>query len=217
MAAMVSVQHVFVAARKRAAKQQVDQCMRFFAAREGDHLTMVNIFNAFLENGRSQDWCTANMLNHRALVRAAEIRRQLRGYLSLFQPPGTLREWADSGVGAAPTCSSPPAACSATPSPSPPFPTLLPPRTGTKPASCEEDHDALRRCLVTGFFSNAARLLPNGNYRTIKDGREVAVHPSSVVYRLGHVPEWVIYHDVMLTSQEFIRCGVPLGCACARG
>lgn len=65
----------------------------------------------------------------------------------------------------------------------------------------------MRRCITAGFFSNAARLLPNGNYRTVKDGREVAVHPSSVVYRFGHAPEWVVFHDVILTTQEFIRCG----------
>ncbi|MFN3973561.1 MAG: oligonucleotide/oligosaccharide-binding-fold domain-containing protein, partial [Gemmobacter sp.] len=70
--------------------------------------------------------------------------------------------------------------------------------------SCQGDDEAVRRCAVAGFFSNAARLRPDGRYQTVRDGRVVAVHPSSVVYRFGHVPEWVVFHDITLTTEEFI-------------
>ena len=37
---------------------------------------------------------------------------------------------------------------------------------------------------------------------TIKDSQVVAIHPSSV---LDHRPEFVLYHDFVLTKRNFIR------------
>lgn len=44
---------------------------------EGDHITYLNVFNSFEEEGGGADWCEENCLNYRALVRAGEIRQQL--------------------------------------------------------------------------------------------------------------------------------------------
>ena len=48
-------------------------------------------------------------------------------------------------------------------------------------------------------------MAPDGTYLTVKDGRRVALDPTSVLYKFNETPEWVVYHDVTLTSQEFIR------------
>jgi len=42
--------------------------------------------------------------------------------------------------------------------------------------------DTVRRCLTVGFFANAARFQATGVYRSVRDGVELAVHPSSVLY-----------------------------------
>lgn len=63
----------------------------------------------------------------------------------------------------------------------------------------------LQRSILQGYISNAARLLPNGNYATVRDGREITIHSSSVVHRFGHVPQWIVYHDVVLTTAEVAR------------
>jgi ATP-dependent RNA helicase DDX35 len=72
-------------------------------------------------------------------------------------------------------------------------------------ASCGEDDVALRRCVVSGYFAHAARMHADGVYRTVRDGRAVVLHPSSVLHKFGVPPAWLVYHDVQLTSQEFIR------------
>ena len=59
-------------------------------------------------------------------------------------------------------------------------------------ASCGDDGAALRRCIVAGFFANAAQANPDGSYRTLKDGRCVRLHPNSVLARFGETPEWVV-------------------------
>jgi ATP-dependent RNA helicase DDX35 len=73
-------------------------------------------------------------------------------------------------------------------------------------STCNGDSDLIRKCMVSGFFGNAARLSSNGLYKTVKDNRVVSLHPSSVLYRSTKaLPNWIIFHDVTLTSQEFIR------------
>ena len=44
------------------------------------------------------------------------------------------------------------------------------------------DVDAVRRCIVAGFFANAAYLHPSGVYRTVRNDHELHIHPSSVLY-----------------------------------
>lgn len=45
---------------------------------DGDHLTLLNAYNAFKQKGDSQDWCYQNFLNFRSLKAADDIREQLK-------------------------------------------------------------------------------------------------------------------------------------------
>lgn len=43
----------------------------------GDHLTLLNVYHAFKQNGEAADWCYDNFLNFRALKSADSVRVQL--------------------------------------------------------------------------------------------------------------------------------------------
>ncbi|CAI2182999.1 13767_t:CDS:10 [Funneliformis geosporum] len=61
---------------------------RKFAVEEGDHITLLNVFNAFITRGKkSARWCHQHCLNFRALSRALSIRQQLKKYLERFDVP----------------------------------------------------------------------------------------------------------------------------------
>ena len=47
----------------------------------GDHLTLLNVYHAYKQNGEAQDWCYDHFLNSRALKAADSVRSQL------VQPP----------------------------------------------------------------------------------------------------------------------------------
>jgi len=68
----------------------------------------------------------------------------------------------------------------------------------------KEYYPNIRRCLVAGFFMRVAHLEKEktGSYLTMKESQEVAMHPSSC---LQHKPEWVLYHEFVLTSKSFVR------------
>ncbi|TFY65846.1 hypothetical protein EVG20_g5242 [Dentipellis fragilis] len=60
---------------------------RKFIAEEGDHLTLLNVYNAFSKFGRSKTWCKSHAVSFRALSRAVSIQAQLKKYMERFQIP----------------------------------------------------------------------------------------------------------------------------------
>ncbi|RLN30264.1 hypothetical protein C2845_PM05G24220 [Panicum miliaceum] len=70
---------------------------------------------------------------------------------------------------------------------------------------CGGDLDAVRKAITVGFFRNTAQRQRDGFYRTLKTWRTVFVHPSSGMARLDPPPRWVVYHELVETSNEYMR------------
>jgi HrpA-like RNA helicase len=52
---------------------------------------------------------------------------------------------------------------------------------------------------------------PQEGYKTVADQTPVFIHPSSALFQ--RQPDWVIYHELVLTSKEYmreVRTGVAL-------
>ncbi|KAH9997562.1 P-loop containing nucleoside triphosphate hydrolase protein [Russula vinacea] len=81
--AMTAVQDVFIIpAGAAGATAELER--RKFTAEEGDHLTLLNAYNAFVSHGQSSSWCKSHALSFRALSRAVSIRSQLKKYMKRF-------------------------------------------------------------------------------------------------------------------------------------
>ena len=66
-------------------KKATDTARRRFAAEEGDHLTLLNVYQTFITKGKKDPkWCQKNNLNYKSMSRAVSIRNQLRRYLERF-------------------------------------------------------------------------------------------------------------------------------------
>jgi pre-mRNA-splicing factor ATP-dependent RNA helicase DHX15/PRP43 len=63
--AMLNVPNVFV--RPRDSANAADDAKKKFAHNDGDHLTLLNVFNSFKKQNMDADWCWKNFLNCRAL------------------------------------------------------------------------------------------------------------------------------------------------------
>lgn len=59
--------------------KRCDEARRAFSHTEGDHLTLLNVFNAYKHRNSSErdDWCYHNYVNQRALFSANNVRTQL--------------------------------------------------------------------------------------------------------------------------------------------
>lgn len=158
---MTSVQNVFIT--HEGSKKPAESAKRKFAVEEGDHLTLLNVYQAFSPKANKPSaakWCKDNYLNFRALSRAVSVREQLRRYVDRFN----LRV---SGAGDTPTA------------------------------------EGIRRCLTTGYFAHAARMQPDGSFRSV-NGMQLWAHPSSVMF--NRKADWVVFHEVVETGKKtFIR------------
>ncbi|KAI8808457.1 P-loop containing nucleoside triphosphate hydrolase protein [Cladochytrium replicatum] len=120
IAAMLSVQNVFITGGSR---RDLENEKRKFAVEEGDHITYLNVFNAFMTNRMSSKWARSRCLNYQSLLRAVSIRKQLQKHLK---------------------------------------------RLKYDFVSCQGDTVAIRKCVTSGYFGNAAKLQPDGSYRAIR-------------------------------------------------
>lgn len=66
-------------------KRSSETARRKFAAEEGDHLTLLNVYQSFVTKGRKEaKWCRDNHLNFKSMCRAVSIRGQLKRYMERF-------------------------------------------------------------------------------------------------------------------------------------
>lgn len=70
--------------------------------------------------------------------------------------------------------------------------------------SCGTDWDVIRKCICSGFYHQAARVKGIGEFINLRTSVTMALHPTSALYGLGYVPEYVVYHELILTSKEYM-------------
>ncbi|RKF60442.1 putative ATP-dependent RNA helicase DHX35 [Golovinomyces cichoracearum] len=133
-------------------KKLMETARRKFAAEEGDHITLLNVYQAFVTKGKKEaKFCHENFINFKALTRAVSIRAQLKRYLERFginvdESLTTRTNRTSISVGG--------------------------------PSKSEQ----IRRCLTTGFFAYAARMQPDGTFKNVSGGTILHAHPSSLMF-----------------------------------
>jgi ATP-dependent RNA helicase DDX35 len=133
-------------------KKKMETARRKFAVEEGDHLTLLNVYQAFVTKGRKEaKFCHDHYLNFKALTRAVSIRAQLKRYLERFGM--SVDETLSSNANKQPL-------------------------SVDSPDKAEQ----IRRCLTTGFFAHAAKMQPDGTFRNVAGGTILHAHPSSLMF-----------------------------------
>jgi len=72
--------------------------------------------------------------------------------------------------------------------------------------SCNNNWEYVRKCIIAGYFLNAARLKGIGEYVNLRTGIPCVLHPSSAIYSLGYTPDYCVYHELIMTSKEYMSC-----------
>jgi pre-mRNA-splicing factor ATP-dependent RNA helicase DHX15/PRP43 len=60
----------------------------------------------------------------------------------------------------------------------------------------------IRMAIAAGFFMQIAHMDSSGHYLTCKDNQVVSLQPITC---LAHKPEWVLYHEFVMTSKNYIQ------------
>ncbi|KAI5966026.1 hypothetical protein KGF57_000672 [Candida theae] len=159
-----------------------------FDAPEGDHLTLLNIFESWSNTGYSKQWCEDHFLQYKTLQRARHIFQQV---IKLCKKVGVDvnsnrigRGESEKHVGGNESLN------------------------GGK--AVPQFYTAIQRSLVSGFFNNIVKLSPMGDcYQPLLKSKQNVpcfVHPSSTLFKKKmHKPKYLVYYELVLTSKEYMR------------
>ncbi|PSR72548.1 hypothetical protein PHLCEN_2v11541 [Hermanssonia centrifuga] len=81
--AMLSVQSVFY--RPKEKQGQADSKKAKFHQPEGDHLTLLTVYNGWKASSFSNPWCYENFIQARSMRRAQDVRKQLLGIMDRYK------------------------------------------------------------------------------------------------------------------------------------
>ncbi|XP_040028405.1 putative ATP-dependent RNA helicase DHX40 [Gasterosteus aculeatus] len=74
-----------------------------------------------------------------------------------------------------------------------------------------EKSELFRRCLCTGYFTNVARRSVGKVFCTMDGhGSMIHIHPSSSLFDHEGKLNWIIFHDVLVTSKVYVRTACPI-------
>lgn len=72
--------------------------------------------------------------------------------------------------------------------------------------SAGNDEDLIRKCICTAYFHQACRLKGIGEYVNLRVGTPCHLHPTSALFGMGYTPDYIVYHELIMTSREFMQC-----------
>uniref|UniRef100_A0A1A8G040 RNA helicase n=3 Tax=Nothobranchius korthausae TaxID=1143690 RepID=A0A1A8G040_9TELE len=174
VAAMLSVENIFIRPGDPDKQKEADKKHRALAAKTGgmnDFATLLSVFQSCKSSDRPSAWCKDNWIHWRALKSAFSVETQLREILLRLQQRKDF-----------------------------PVETF----DGNK-------SELFRRCLCAGYFTNVARSSVGKVFCTMDGhGSMVHIHPSSSLFEQEVDLNWVIFHDVLVTSRIYIRTVCPI-------
>jgi len=166
---MLSVKYVFIrpSEKQKRKQKEAEDAKATFHDEYGDHLTLLNVYSSWRNQGKSESWAKEHFVHHKELERASDIRNQLVALMTFHGVPVVS--------------------------------------AGTYLSN-------IRKALSTGEPINIARLDMRlferkgyRAYRTLINKQEVYIHPSSALYKKDPPPEYVIYHETVTTTRNFMR------------
>jgi HrpA-like RNA helicase len=154
---MLSVESIFYNPRSK--QQQVSLARNQFIALEGDHLTLLAVYDAFQEAKDKKLFCKENFINFKAMLKVVDVRNQLVEYTQSIAGMPNIYSHLES-------------------------------------ESSFSKRECILRCLASAFFRHLAILQDDGRYRTLRDGKETFIHPSSSLFAKKK-PKSLIYTELV--------------------
>ena len=66
--------------------------------------------------------------------------------------------------------------------------------------------DIVRQAICSAYFQNAAKFKGVGEYVNCRTGLPCHMHASSALFGLGYTPDYVVYHELVYTTREYMQC-----------
>ncbi|GAM27915.1 hypothetical protein SAMD00019534_110910 [Acytostelium subglobosum LB1] len=71
--------------------------------------------------------------------------------------------------------------------------------------SCGTDWDVVRKAICSSYFHHSAKIKGIGEYVNMRTGMPCFLHPTSALYGLGYAPDYIVYHELVMTTKEYMQ------------
>lgn len=170
--------HVF-SYRPKEREEESDAAREKFFVPESDHLTLLNVYLQWKRNGYSATWCSEHFIQAKAMRKAREVRQQLLDIMK---------------------------------------------QQHISHVSGGSNWDCVRKAICAAYFYNAAEIKVRhalllallaswlismtqgiGEYINMLHRIPCNLHPSSALFGLGYTPDYVVYHELVMTAKEYMQ------------
>lgn len=170
-------------------KEKVERIREKFIHPTSDHLTLLNVYKQWKENKTTQNWTRDHFLNEKSLMKAEDIKKQLKNYLNKIQHSKlSLVEIENEQM------------------------ENLLDQIEKKSFGLEQEinkrEELIIKCLLSGYFTNVARYNADNVFVTYKDKTVCKIHPTSNLIKqpkLGRSIEYLIYNEIIYTNKEYLK------------
>ena len=187
IAAMMSVDMRTLSLNPLGKEEEAKQERRKFNVHESDHLTLLNIYMQFVRSGKSRSWAEDNFLDYRTLMRAVDIRVQfvdrMRSAKLRLRSSGQQRRGDQQ----------------------PNHDVLGDTQDWISGGTIAGISDSVRQCLAFGYITQVAKRTKWTEYESLASAVNCFIAPTSAVLDSPTMPEYVVYHEFLLTSKEYMR------------
>ncbi|RLO02512.1 hypothetical protein DYB28_001265, partial [Aphanomyces astaci] len=76
--------------------------------------------------------------------------------------------------------------------------------------TCGTHWDVVRKAICSAYFYNSAQIKGIGEYVNMLTGMPCNLHPSSSLFGLGYTPDFVVYHELIYTTKEYMQCATSV-------
>ena len=203
---MLSIPSIFFRPPDRA--EESDASREKFFVPESDHLTLLHVYQQWKANGYSAEWCQEHFVHVKAMRKVREVRSQMLDIMQTLKIVNVScgNNWDQVRK----------AICSA----------YFHNAAKQKGEECcarlhMHAHTTLRSSshiifsvaqiadASAFFFSLSVLCFPSpgiGQYVNMRSGLPCHLHPTSALYGLGESADYIVYHELVFTTKEYMRC-----------
>lgn len=63
--------------------------------------------------------------------------------------------------------------------------------------------DQNEQAICSAYYFNAAQIKGANDYMNMLNGNSCCIHPSSALFGLGAIPDYVVYHELVFTTKQY--------------
>jgi len=87
---ILSVENVFFSHSSQ--RELAEKKKKLFASNDGDHITLLNVYEGYLKNMNDKDWCSSNFINQRNIKTVMDVYNQLKRFCDLHNIGKNVKE-----------------------------------------------------------------------------------------------------------------------------